>query len=255
MSLLLITNPPSALTVSSQWTDFVTRSNGALLGHGLSIPIFTLTNWDSSTTKPAIAAGSIIEVGGSLYQADVDTALTDEAGLVDGTVHIKLVPSGAGASVVPTLTNGVIPAWDANKAGWYTTDNKYLPFEMTKTSAVYTVKSEYINQDAIVKTGSQGEIYDKNGNEVLSLMVEYQKTTGSLGSDASGTKTLTFAKNVLGIANVRAISSSTAGATQGDNSITIIDISISGTTVTFTITNSRSATIAYNLRCTAFIEG
>ena len=146
MALLLITNPPSTLTLSSQWTDFVTRENASTLGTGLSIPIFTLTNWDATTTKPAIAQGSIIEVGGSLYQADADTALTDEAGLIDGTVHIKLVPAGGGASVVPTLTNDVIPAWDGNKAGWYDTDDKFLPYEMTKASAVYTLKSEYSDQ-------------------------------------------------------------------------------------------------------------
>lgn len=146
MSLNLITNPPTALVISTDWTNLVTRSNANMIGHGLSIPIFSLTNWDGSTTKPAIAEGSIIEVGGSFYQADADTALTDDAGLIDGTVHIKLVPAGGGASLVPTLTNDSIPAWDANKAGWYDSDDKFLPFEMVKATAVYTEKVEYISQ-------------------------------------------------------------------------------------------------------------
>jgi hypothetical protein len=122
-----------------------------MLGHGLSIPIFTLTNWDATTTIPEIASGSIIEVGGSFYQADSNTALTPEAGITDGTVHIKLVPAGGGASVVPTLTNDSIPAWSANKAGWYDSDDKFLPYEMTKAGAVYTSKVEYTTQEKITK--------------------------------------------------------------------------------------------------------
>ena len=133
MALVLIENPPSLLALDTDWTTFLIRENKSNIGTGLSIPIFTLTNWDGTTTKPQIAQGSIVEVGGSLYQADADTALTDEGGLSDGTVHIKLVP-GAGSpdplTVVPTLTNDVIPAWDAVKGGWYTSANKYLPFEM-----------------------------------------------------------------------------------------------------------------------------
>ncbi|MCP4395348.1 MAG: hypothetical protein GY804_13940 [Alphaproteobacteria bacterium] len=147
MSLLLITNPPTELTVSSQWGDFVNRSGKNMLGYGLSIPVFSLTNWDASTTKPEIAAGSIIEVGGSFYQADSDTALTDESGISDGTVHIKLVPAGGGASVVPTLTNDAIPTWSAVKAGWYDNDDMFLPYEMTKASAAYSSKGEYQGQN------------------------------------------------------------------------------------------------------------
>ena len=159
MSLVLITNPPTEFTLSDQWGDFVAREGKSLIGTGTSIPIFTLTNWDASTTKPQIASGSIVEVGGSLYQADADTALTDEAGLADGTVHIKLVPAGGGATVVPTLTNDVIPAWDSVKAGWYDADDKFLPYEMVKTGAVYTEKSEYTEQNKNIKIGSTGIVY------------------------------------------------------------------------------------------------
>lgn len=158
MALVLITNPPSTLVVSSNWTDFVAREDISNIGTGLSIPIFTLTNWDGTTTKPEIASGSIIEVGGSLYQADSNTALTDEGGLTNGTVHIKLVPTGGGATVVPTLTNDSIPAWDAVKGGWYDSDDKFLPFEMTKASAVYTVKSEFIDHNKLITRFTDGAL-------------------------------------------------------------------------------------------------
>jgi len=160
MSLILITNPPTELVASTDWTDLEARSNANMLGYGLSIPTFTLTNWDGSTTIPAIAQGSIIEVGGSFYQADVNTALTLEGGISDGTVHIKLDTTDAGATMTPTLTSDSIPAWDATKSGWYTGVVKYLPFEMTKASASYSLKGEYRDQNKTVLFYTDGSIND-----------------------------------------------------------------------------------------------
>lgn len=182
MALLLITNPPATPGPSTNWANFIIREDKSNIGTGLSIPIFTLTNWDGTTTKPQIAQGSIVEVGGSLYQADVDTALTDEGGLIDGTVHIKLSP-GAGSpdplTVVPTLTNDALPAWDAVKGGWYTSANKYLPFEMTKASAVYTVKSEFIDQHKVIKTSSEGVAIIPTA-EITTNNVVTQNMTGTM---------------------------------------------------------------------------
>jgi len=162
MALVLITNPPSALGSDTDWATLLTRSNANMLGHGLRLPIFTLTNWDGSTTQPQIAEDSIIEVGGSFYQADADTPLVDDVGLVDGTVHIKLVP-GAGSpdplTVVPTLTNDALPVWDVNKAGWYDGADKFLPFEMTKASAVFTEKDDIIHQSGAKAIFPVGHVY------------------------------------------------------------------------------------------------
>ncbi len=182
MALDLVTNPPSTLTDSSQWTDFVNREDKSNVGTGLSIPIFTLTNWDATTTIPAVANGSIIEVGGSIYQAGSETALTEEGGISDGTVHIKLVPSGS--TVIPTLTNDVIPAWDSTKGGWYDSDDKFLPYEMTKASAVYTVKSEYTDQNKYVRfsVNSSGLAVEGNlavsGALAVDVITEKEADTG-----------------------------------------------------------------------------
>jgi len=203
MALLLITNPPTTLAVSSDWTDLVTRSSGNMLGHGLSIPIFTLNYWNSSATVPTVAEGAIIETGGSFYQADSDTALTLESGLTDGTVHIKLVPAGGGASVVPTITNDSIPTWDGNKAGWYDSDDKFLPYEMTKSGTSYTAKKEYIDQDAdvnldistgglnasrlsagTVNTGQgDNELYDMNQNVTTTSAVTFSTVNTGQGNN------------------------------------------------------------------------
>lgn len=185
MALVLIPNPPDVLGVNTDFTTFLTRENGSNLGVGIGITTFRLTFWDGSTTQPLIAEGSIVEVGGSLYQADVDTALVDEGGLSNGTVHIKLIP-GAGSpdplTVVPTLTNDALPAWDANKVGWYTGANKYLPYEMTKTAAVFTLKSEFIDQNKTVKIYSNGNI----GNDI------------TINNDLTVSNDLTVTGNIVG---------------------------------------------------------
>lgn len=179
MALNLIPNPPSALTASSNWTTFVAREDIAAIGGGINMRIFTLTN-EGTTARPEVAQGSIIEVGGSWYQADSDTALVDDAGLVDGIVHIKLVP-GTGTpdptTVIPTLTSDAIPAWDAEKGGWYDVDDKFLPFEMTRSGAitkVYTNKCEWINQSKSVKICNDGSV-GLDGNLTVG-------GTGSIGS-------------------------------------------------------------------------
>ena len=185
MSLLLITNPPTVLALDTDWNLLLTRSNANMLGHGLSIPVFTLTNWDSSTGRPEIAQGSIIEVGGSFYQADSDTALVDDAGLIDGTVHIKLVPSGEATPLTlsPVLTNDVIPAWDANKAGWYTSNVKYLPFEMEKAGAVYSGKGEFVSQSKGAKISSDGNltVIDQNMTGTMKWKYYYEATSPTSG--------------------------------------------------------------------------
>lgn len=158
MPINLIPNPSSTPTSASQWTALVAREDTAAIGGGINLRVFTLTN-EATTARPEVAIGSIIEVGGSWYQADADTALTDDAGLVDGTVHIKLVPTGA--TVVPYLTADAIPVWDSEKGGWYDGDDKFLPFEMTQSGAVtkvYTNKCEWINQSKSVKICNDGSI-------------------------------------------------------------------------------------------------
>lgn len=160
MALVKITNPPTEFLNSSEWTDFVNRSGKTLIGVGTSLQTFTLTNWDSGTLKPEVAAGSLIEVGGSLYQADIDTELTDETGLVDGTCHIKLVPNGDGSEVAPTLTNDNIPAWDQIKSGWYDGVDKFLPYEFIQSGigTAWGMKTEYIRPEKKAKLHSNGAI-------------------------------------------------------------------------------------------------
>ncbi len=166
MSLTLITNPPTSLTVDTDWTTFVAREGVSQIGTGLSIPIFRLTNWDSGTSRPLVEIGSIIEVGGSLYQADSDTDIVDDASIVDGLCFIKLVPDVL--TVIPTLTNDTPPAFNAEKAGWYDGDEKWLPFVLTRagSGSSFVSKGEYVDQNKNVIRYIDGGTYMSGATQV-----------------------------------------------------------------------------------------
>lgn len=98
----------------------------------------SLTNYDNDS-KPEIAAGSKIEINGSLFKFDSDESIGGSPS--DGLVLIKLIPSGS--SVTAEFTND-LPLWDDEKGGWYepSTNNRYLHFSMYLDSGDYLEKNE-----------------------------------------------------------------------------------------------------------------
>lgn len=194
MALVLIDNTATELTVSTQWGELVERSGKNMLGFGLNLPLFTLTNWDSGASKPAVAIGSIVEVGGSFYQADAETALTDEGGLADGICHIKLVVAGDGLSVTPTLTNDSIPAWDSEKFGWYDGTTKFLPYEFTQGGAgtTWSDKKEYKDQLKNVLQDQNGRVQNR---EIYMDYIEATVTT-AMPSVGLGQSAIVTFKNI-----------------------------------------------------------
>ena len=105
----------------------------------------TLTEFDSSTV-PAIAAGSVVENNGSLYQFASEEAIsTTDPGtsstVADGTVYVLLVP---GTGTITAAFTATAPTWSDSKQGWYGTGDeanyRYLPYYMTKVSTVYSKK-------------------------------------------------------------------------------------------------------------------
>ena len=105
----------------------------------------TLTEMDT-TTIPQVAAGSMAEVGGALYEAQSNESISGSAST--GTNYIKLVP-GTGV-VTPTWTT-TAPTWSDAKQGWYGTvasaGHRYLNFSMEYDGAsAYTNKRYEIGQ-------------------------------------------------------------------------------------------------------------
>lgn len=104
----------------------------------------SLTEW-LTTTESQIAAGSILENNGTLFEVTTDTDI--DGSPTDGKVYIYLIPSGdpalGTATVTATYTN-TAPTWSGAKQGWYGTagaaNYRYLPFAMTKATTTYSNK-------------------------------------------------------------------------------------------------------------------
>jgi len=102
----------------------------------------SLTDFDTDV-RPKVATGSIIDLNGSLYLFDEETAAT--VTISDGIVFMKIIPSGSTASVVFTA---VEPEWSDSKQGWYETgtSHRYIA-KMIKSGTAYSQKILYDKQD------------------------------------------------------------------------------------------------------------
>ncbi len=83
----------------------------------------SLTNF-GNTSEPAIAAGSVVEIGGSLFVFSSDEAITGWGGVSNDTdAYIKLVP---GVGLVTAEFVEVAPTWSDSKQGWYNGIDRYV---------------------------------------------------------------------------------------------------------------------------------
>jgi hypothetical protein len=134
----------------------------------------TLTQMDTNVV-PAIAAGSVVEVGGALFEFTTDEALTGSPS--DGTVYIKLVPSGSAPTITltPTMTN-TAPVWVDAKQGWYgettSATHRYVA-RMYKISTAYYGKKVGI-------TG--GESYEEIATENSTASATFVEPTNKFST-------------------------------------------------------------------------
>lgn len=111
----------------------------------------SLTHWDD-TTVPAIAAGSIAECDGDLYEFESEEAIstTDpitSATVADGIVYVMLVPAAGAVTAAFTATP---PVWDALLYGWYCAESGFENCRYvagcTKATAAYSGKGYFNNR-------------------------------------------------------------------------------------------------------------
>jgi hypothetical protein len=105
----------------------------------------SLTNYNT-TGLPAIAAGSIVECNGALYEFTSEEAITGSPS--NGTVYIQIVPDTTTCTAAFTNT---APTWSDAKQGFYGTDAaanyRYLEFKMTKLITSYGNKQRITYDD------------------------------------------------------------------------------------------------------------
>lgn len=111
----------------------------------------TLTEFKTSS-RPELAAGSVIDCNGSLFYADRDEAITGTPS--DGLTYAYVLTNGETATLVFTNTE---PVWDDNLQGWYSNDSnlyRYLPFAMTYDSGDFYDK--YRLERNLLNVGRRG---------------------------------------------------------------------------------------------------
>jgi len=143
----------------------------------------SLTNYNT-TGLPAIAAGSIIEVSGALYEFTSDEAITGSPS--NGAVYIQIIP---GATTCTAAFTNTAPTWSDAKQGFYGTDAaanyRYLEYKMTKSGTSYGNKQRITYDDnldnltANTITATTINATDLNVTDDLTLGDDLSLATGS----------------------------------------------------------------------------
>lgn len=79
----------------------------------------SLTNWDTSTTKPQVAAGSVIETNGASWDITTDTDIST-TGASSGTVYVVFDDATPEFKFTSTA-----PTWSATLNGWYVSGDRF----------------------------------------------------------------------------------------------------------------------------------
>jgi len=186
----------------------------------------SLTEMDT-TTIPKIAAGSIVDLNGSLVYFDADEVIGGTP--VDGVTYIKLIYSGG---VVTTEWTATAPSFNSSKNGWYgvstNSGHRYIS-KMIKSTASYTGKILY-------DTSNIPYIYE-------TLVDNYY---GNWNLSETKTVVLTFTNNIYGIINIDI--KTTALSVAHTTSIVILNNTI---TIQMLSESANTASGYYNITCTA----
>lgn len=110
----------------------------------------TLTEMDT-TTIPQVAAGSMVEVGGSLYEAGSAESISGSAS--SGINYIYLVP---GTDIVTPTWTTTAPTWSDAKQGWYGTGGsagyRYIEFSVDYDGASSYDEKRFLDKRVFEKT-------------------------------------------------------------------------------------------------------
>jgi hypothetical protein len=106
----------------------------------------------NDTLEPQVGAGSLVEVGGALYEFTALESITGWAGIApSNAVYIKVVPAGASCTVVFTTT---APTWSHAKQGWYNGNDRYIGGLYKDAGGNYVAKSVWQESADALPIGS-----------------------------------------------------------------------------------------------------
>ncbi len=159
-----------------------------------SVHDVSLTEWDT-TTEPEVAAGSVFNNNGALYQVNTDTSIS---GSPTGKTYIIFDPDALTFSFTNTD-----PTWADDKQGFYgtagTENHRYLLFAMDVDGSTYDNKRFFPNrtdgndilQEKVVDIGDWDMYAAVSGS--LSVSIAHGLTTSDIRSISS------FIRNDFGV--------------------------------------------------------
>ena len=128
----LLPNPSNVpVSVSGDWEPLVNVNAAGNVGFNA----LSLTNWDAGTLAPAIAAGSLIEIDGSIAYFQTDEVI---AGAADGLNYLQFVVSGTTVTPSWTLTP---PTWSFQHGAWMIGGNRASGHSMVRKAGLFINKT------------------------------------------------------------------------------------------------------------------
>ncbi len=225
---------------AGNWTDWITQMEKVKRGF-FNIDFTTLTD---GATAPEIEAGSWIDVDTNMYTFGIQEAATGWGGIANSTeAWMKVVPAGTAITAEFTDTP---PTFDALKNGWYDTDDRYV------LSVFRDSGGDYADMGLMPIHQS---IWDKNGNEVISMLIQTKSanintsvtTTNTVGCTVSGLDftpdALLSAVITLGAVNDAPVNQiSYPGTPDPTINVVINSVTFGANSVTITIENNEGST-------------
>jgi hypothetical protein len=132
-------NPPTAI---GDWTKIIAEMRAVALG--IEMPLRVIGS--------NIVKGAVFQIGGTLYLADADTAISGSA-----SNYVKITPSGDGsvctAAFVSSLT-GV--TWNSTYCGWYDSGSpaSFYEFDEGKAFTAGQIAAIRRNRDVTIPMGT-----------------------------------------------------------------------------------------------------
>lgn len=180
----------------------------------------SLTEMDT-TVIPKIAAGSIIDINGSLVYFDADESISGTAS--DGVSYIKLIYS---SGVITAEWTNISPVFDTSQNGWYGTGgssgHRYI-CKMMKAATSYSGKF-------LLDTSNLPYIYE----------TQTQISAGAWTPGTTRTLTFTLSSMTTTISIITIEQNGLVGAT-GNSAVSLESVTFSTNTITFIFRSNSNA--------------
>lgn len=145
--------PSTPNTVSDSWQPAVEQIDTTKKGFNA----VSLGNWDTTTTKPTVLAGSEIEAAGGVVRVATDeTILDDPGGVIAGTVY--LVVDFSGVNPEWYFTNDA-PVWNVSLAGFYEAASGSVNWKYTGHTLLWDGSTAYSDKSYLSSVSEPSNTY------------------------------------------------------------------------------------------------